>query len=421
MRVCIYEDDTFENLYPLVLIRPMCELRCGMLKLYEKVRRAYPDAELSFFMRDYLAEAWSARLPGKVNDSASIAGSDTLFVNGRALWTGGDVALEGDDEIGVSGGSIVYARARAATIAATGAADAAAAVAALAENLPPRECSVKLISYPWDLIHANPGEITADFRAAGKSGIFGEVHEMAAIMGDKENDVYIGKGASIHPTAVLDATGGPIHIGEDAIVFPHTRVEGPSFIGAKTQLVGGKIREGCSIGPVCRVGGEVEESIFHAYSNKYHDGFIGHAYICEWVNLGALTTNSDLKNDYGTVEVYVKGKLMDSNDTKVGSFIGDHTKTGIGSAFNTGTVVGMMCNLLPSGDLMPKYIPSFAWFFRSRFSKGLGLKAGLETARTAMGRRKVELTDADVAMITAAHELCAGELKEHIKKSKKKA
>jgi UDP-N-acetylglucosamine diphosphorylase / glucose-1-phosphate thymidylyltransferase / UDP-N-acetylgalactosamine diphosphorylase / glucosamine-1-phosphate N-acetyltransferase / galactosamine-1-phosphate N-acetyltransferase len=416
MKVCVYEDAKYENLYPLVLIRPVFELRCGMLKLWEKMKRAFPEAEFTFFVRDYLKDAWSQKLGAKVNDSAGIASSETLFINGRTLWSGIDTPLFGQEEVGVVGETVVYVRAKAATIQKTGGTDANAVVNALASKLPKKELSVKVIEFPWDLIHANPAEITADYKKAGKKGIHGTVHPMAAILGDKENELYIGKGADIHPMAVLDASNGPIFIDEGAIVFPHTRVEGPSFIGKKTQLVGGKIREGCSIGPVCRVGGEVEESIFHSYSNKYHDGFIGHAYICEWVNLGALTTNSDLKNDYSSVEVYVKGQLIDSKDTKVGSFIGDHTKTGIGSAFNTGTVVGMMCNLLPSGDLMPKYIPSFCWYFREKFSKGLGIKAGLTTARIAMGRRKVELTEADEAMIKCAFELTKGELMEYVRK-----
>jgi len=418
MRVCIYEDAACENLYPLVLIRPVYELRCGMLKLWEKVRRAYPEADFLFFMRDYLAEAWSEKLDGPVNDTGGLAGGDTLFVNGRALWSGVDIPLFGPEEAGVSGDSVVYVRAKADTIAKVKTADAPSTVGKLAAELPNKNTKITLIDYPWDIIHANPSEITADFKAAGKTGIHGTVHEMAAVLGKSDSDIYIAEGAQIHPTAVLDAAGGPIFIDRGAVVFPHTRVEGPSFIGAKTQLVGGKIREGCSLGPVCRVGGEVEESIFHAYSNKYHDGFIGHAYVGEWVNLGALTTNSDLKNDYTTVEVYVNGHLMDTNDTKVGCFIGDHTKTGIGTAFNTGTVVGMMCNLLPAGELMPKYIPSFAWFFRNKFSKGLGLKAGLTTARTAMGRRNVELTEADEAMIRHAYDICKNDLMAHVKKSR---
>ncbi|MCD6404923.1 MAG: hypothetical protein J7M19_03780 [Planctomycetes bacterium] len=420
MRICLYEDAGWDNLYPLVLVRPVYELRCGMLTLREKVKRAYPEAEFLYFMRDYMADAWSQKLGAKVNDAEAIAKGDTFFINGRALWSGFKMSLFGPEEVGVSGDTLVYVRAKADTIAKTGATDAASAVESLAAALPKKETKITLIDYPWDLIHRNPGEITADFKAAGKVAVHGKVHEMAAIIGNKDRDIYIGEGAEIHPTAVLDASEGPIYIGEDAIVYPHTRVEGPSFIGDKSRLVGGKIREGCSIGPVCRIGGEVEESIFHAYSNKYHDGFIGHAYICEWVNLGALTTNSDLKNDYSTVDVYVKGHLMDTKDTKVGSFIGDHTKTGIGTAFNTGTIVGMMCNLLTSGDLMPKFIPSFSWYFRNKFSKGKGLKAGLATAKIAMGRRNVELTEADEAMIREAYALCKDDLLAQVKKSRGK-
>ena len=110
---------------------------------------------------------------------------------------------------------------------------------------------------------------------------------------------------------VIDAEHGPVYIDEDVEVHPFTRIEGPCYVGKKSILLGAKCREGNSIGPICRVGGEVEESIIQGYSNKYHDGFLGHAYVGEWVNLGALTTNSDLKNDYSTVSVILDGREAD--------------------------------------------------------------------------------------------------------------
>ena len=110
---------------------------------------------------------------------------------------------------------------------------------------------------------------------------------------------------------------------------------------------GGKIRAGTTLGPDCRIGGEVEASIVQGHSNKYHDGFLGHAYVGEWVNLGAGTQNSDLRNDYGEVTVTVNGRLVRTGQTKVGCFLGDHTKTGLGTLLNTGTSVGVFCNLLP--------------------------------------------------------------------------
>jgi UDP-N-acetylglucosamine diphosphorylase/glucosamine-1-phosphate N-acetyltransferase len=218
---------------------------------------------------------------------------------------------------------------------------------------------------------------------------------------------------------VLDSTGGPITVEDGVTIFPHSRIEGPCHVGQDTQIVGGKIREGCSIGPVCRVGGEVEEAIIHGYSNKYHDGFLGHAYVGEWVNLGALTTNSDLKNDYSTVEVKLNGQPIDTNDTKVGSFIGDHTKTSIGTLFNTGSIVGMMTNILGGSEILPKTIPSFCLFANGKAFKGFGLRKLLQTAETAMGRRKVAFTEADRSMLTHAYELTKDERQEAVKKSRR--
>ena len=161
-------------------------------------------------------------------------------------------------------------------------------------------------------------ELVKDFAAAGRSGMEGSVEEPLAIRGSRQ-DVYVAPGARVHPMVVIDAEHGPVYIDEGAEIHPFTRIEGPCYIGKKSILLGAKCREGNSIGPMCRVGGEVEESIIHGYSNKYHDGFLGHAYVGEWVNLGALTTNSDLKNDYTTVSVSLDGKdSIDTGSTKVG-------------------------------------------------------------------------------------------------------
>jgi len=183
-------------------------------------------------------------------------------------------------------------------------------------------------------------------------------------------------------------------------------------------MPGAKIREGNSIGPVCRIGGEVEESIFHSYSNKYHDGFIGHSYIGEFVNLGALTTNSDLKNDYSNVSVYLNGKLTETGQLKVGSFIGDHTKTSIGTLFNTGTVVGIMCNIT-ANNILPKYFPSFVWFVNGKFMKGYGIDYSLQTAKISMERRNRILLKEEEDAIRKVYELTESERKSYIEKSRK--
>ncbi|KPK62098.1 MAG: hypothetical protein AMK73_06740, partial [Planctomycetes bacterium SM23_32] len=274
--------------------------------------------------------------------------------------------------------------------------------------------------YPWDLIGRNAAKIEQDFRAAYGPHPAESLDERVAIWGD-EADLYIGQGVEVQPWTFIDCREGPVIIEDGAVVGTRSAIQGPAVIGAETHLLAARVREGTSIGPLCRVGGEVEESILHAHVNKYHAGFLGHSYVGEWVNLGALTTNSDLKNDYGSVTVALGGRPMDTGSAKVGSFIGDHTKTSIGTLLNTGTVVGIMCNLVGGDGLLSKHIPSFCWWLNGRASKGLGLAQSLETARAAMARRGVELTNAMTELIKYTEELTRAEKMERIKRDRRRA
>ena len=420
MRICVFEDEKFDCFFPLTLTRATFELRCGYISLLERIRRNFPGTEVCVFLRDYLVPTFRKRVSvNAINDLNYLEKDDTLFLNGRWLMRYGEISLEGDEVVGIKGDEVVYIRAKRQTIGGNRADTLPQLLENLRSSLPKEEMDTALLSYPWELINYNPDAMRWDFESFGRSGIYGKFAEYAVVYGDKDK-VFVAETAEVQPFVVLDTTEGPVYVDEGAKIYPHTRVEGPAYIGRDTMIVGAKVREGTSIGPVCRVGGEVEESIFHGYSNKYHDGFVGHAYIGEWVNLGALTTNSDLKNDYTQVQVYIRGKLVDSNEMKVGMFVGDHTKTGLGSLFTTGSVVGMMCNILPAaGELLPKFIPSFTWFFRNKFSRGMGLKHGIETARAAMARRKVELTEEDVELFRFLYEMTKEERDKLIRKSRK--
>ena len=233
---------------------------------------------------------------------------------------------------------------------------------------------------------------------AGRSGIEGAVEQPAAFRGSRD-DLYVAPGATVHPMVVLDATAGPIYIDQDAEIHPFTRVEGPCYVGKQSILLGAKCRQGNTIGPMCRVGGEVEQSILHGYTNKYHDGFLGHAYVGRWVNLGAGTTNSDLRNDYGRVRVVLDGHTaIDTGSSKVGTLIGNHTKTCIGTLLNTGACVGAMAQLVTPGVLLPKFIPSFAWVLKGSVSEGPGRRRLYETARAGNGPPRHSWTAADEAL-----------------------
>jgi len=164
-------------------------------------------------------------------------------------------------------------------------------IASAGEKLPNITCKLPVWNYTWDLVLANGELITSEFAGAGLSGFEGSLEDPVAVRGSRK-DVYVAPGVKVHPMVTIDAEHGPVYIDEGAEILPFTRIEGPCYIGKDSILLGANCREGNSIGPCCRIGGEVEESIIHGYSNKYHDGFLGHSYVGEWVNLGALTTNS---------------------------------------------------------------------------------------------------------------------------------
>jgi UDP-N-acetylglucosamine diphosphorylase/glucosamine-1-phosphate N-acetyltransferase len=204
--------------------------------------------------------------------------------------------------------------------------------------------------------------------------------------------------AHIDPLVVADTTSGPVIIDREAVVTAFTRLEGPCYVGPGTHLHSAKVRAGTTLGPGCRIGGEVECSIVQGHSNKYHDGFLGHAYLGEWVNIGAGTNNSDLRNDYGEVVMIVQGRKVPTGLNKVGCFLGDHTKTGLATQLNTGTVAGAFCNILPGPGYAPRHLPSFTSWFKGELIENGSLTQILDTARTVMRRRQKAMS-ADHALL----------------------
>jgi UDP-N-acetylglucosamine diphosphorylase/glucosamine-1-phosphate N-acetyltransferase len=406
--------------YPVALSRPLWELRCGITMLGEKLQARVGTKDIAYFLPDYLAEVYRERTDHPVNDASVLRGEDLLVLDARVKADGLDIPAGNRSEVGLDEqGEVLYARIAKNDLTKLQGGDIEAFLASAKAGLPTVGCTLPTWNYTWDLILANPPQLTADFAAAGRQGIEGIVEEPSAIRGSKK-DVYVAPGVTVHPMVVIDAEHGPVYIDEGAEIHPFTRIEGPCYIGKRSILLGAKCREGNSIGPWCRIGGEVEESIIQGFSNKYHDGFLGHAYVGEWVNLGALTTNSDLKNDYSTVSVMLDGKhSIDTGSTKVGSLIGDHTKTSIGVLFNTGSVVGAMAILMATGKPLPKFIPSFAWFVEGVVTKGFGKRILYETARTAMGRRRQQWTAAQQAMWETIFEMTAPAREEAVKRGRR--
>ena len=413
-------DEVRGNFYPLALSRPLWELRCGFNSLEEKLIGKVGAGNVAYFVPDYMAAAYRAKVDCPVNDTSVLEGDDLFIVDPRIKADSFNVAGDGPSEVGLDEqGGVLYARVAKADLTELATEDIGKFMAAAKAKLPNVNSGLPTWQYIWDLVLANAEQITTDFATAGRNGVEGVVEQPSAIRGNKK-DVYIAQGAKVHPMVVIDAEHGPIYIDEGVEVHPFSRIEGPCYIGKDSVLLGAKCREGNSIGPACRVGGEVEESIIHGHSNKYHDGFLGHAYVGEWVNLGALTTNSDLKNDYSSVEVMLDGRRpINTGSTKVGSLIGDHVKTSIGTLLNTGSYVGAMALIMATGKPLPKFIPSFAWFLEGIVTKGFGKSKLYETAKVAMSRRGCQWTEVEQDMWNAVFEMTAPMRNKAIKKGRR--
>lgn len=414
MRICIFEDEYYPRLLPLSYIRPVFDLRCGQLTLREKIARVYPDDIFILMARDYLRNAVKERHPGSYVNEIPADTDRLLLINGRILYSGEvarsfvdpmkDVAyVRGEVVIGgwLSGENLDSFRKRIG--------GGVVSNDDFAQMDKVELSGVELINYPWELVQRNGEQLVLDFRlaAVGKPGMHGKVYDGAHLL--NADNIHIGKASKIKPGAVLDAENGPVYIARNVEVMPNAVIRGPAFVGEGSVIrAGAKIYENTSIGENCRVGGEVDGSIIHGYSNKQHDGFLGHSYIGEWVNIGAGSSNSDLKNDYGSVRVYNSGMMMDTGMQHAGLTMGDHSKCGINFSFNTGTVVGVFCNLFGTA-IPPRYVPSFSWGERPEAFTIYRLEKAIDVARTVMRRRNVELSPAEENLIKRVFDLTAGE------------
>jgi UDP-N-acetylglucosamine diphosphorylase/glucosamine-1-phosphate N-acetyltransferase len=393
MRVAFFEDSGAANFHPLTLARPVFELVCGRYSLRERIVRHCGATEWGVFVRDHLAETYREAYPEAcVNDYVWLSRGSTLAINGRWLPTADAIR----SDLPQNGAAVVNGRVafltlepRDATVAMNGGWDSA--LLPLAQKCRAVAARGVFLEYLWDLVGRNAALLAEDFRLAGSAARRFEPGPQVATIGPPEM-LHVDPSARIEPFVVLDASSGPIAIGPGVVLKPFTHITGPCQIDRGSQLFGACVRGATTIGPDCRVGGEVEASILHSHVNKYHAGFLGHSYVCPWVNLGALTTNSDLKNDYSQIRVPVMGESVETELTKIGCFIADHAKTSIGSLLNTGASIGAMSMILPDGQLSPKHVPSFCKASHGELAEGIDLERALHTARIAMGRRNCELT-----------------------------
>lgn len=446
--LCIFEDDRFPNFFPLALDRPVFDLIAGTQTLMERIISDVNPDRLMLLCRAYLADVFAESLQTRNLSVTPVVNAEpegeTLFVNGRLLAYGDELAVM---LAGLGAGEMLEKNG--VPVAARLAGEAAAAFTAhlmsalsdeyvkrvmkalkeLAagrekvdgETLPGgygeelaawamgcgvnlRQVDTRLLSYIWQLIGENSPCLVDDFT---KSPLRGAAPESALFRGVElisEEDIVIGSEVEVRSGTVLDASGGPVVIAAGAMIEPNAIIYGPCFIGERTIVRGGaKIGPGTSIGGFCRVGGEVGETIIAPWSNKQHEGFLGHSYIGSWVNLGAGSCNSDLKNNYGLIRAWCAGSMRETGRRFLGFVCGTHTKIAINTRINTGTVIGYNANVYTDG-FPPKFIPSFTWSIEPEFSV-YSLDKAIETAGTMMDRRDIALTKAGRDLMRAIFRL----------------
>ncbi len=401
MSLIVFEDAGYRNLLPLVYSRATFNLRIGFDNLLAKIETAVHRTADAVFLRPLLAAVLAERQPRRVNQPSTC--DDQLWINGRVMLR---AAPDLTPMTAVWRGDVLVAarvnRALGSQLTPEVLLDPAAVrqtLGALASTTMPDEAWT-LIDWPWQLVQENACEITRQ-AAAKQCDVRGCVYPGAHLVSG--HSIHVGSGSRIKPGAVLDAEEGPIYIGENVTVSPGAVIVGPCYIGDKCVInPGATVRPGCSIGEACKIGGEIEGTIFHGYSNKQHDGFIGHSYVGEWVNLGADTVGSDLKNTYGPVRVPINGAAVESGQTFVGAFIGDHTKTAIGTRLPTGAVIGYGCNLL-SSRMPPQFVPSFTWLTDAGAARNDPARA-LDVALKVVARRGRKYSAAEQKLFLAISE-----------------
>jgi UDP-N-acetylglucosamine diphosphorylase/glucosamine-1-phosphate N-acetyltransferase len=248
----------------------------------------------------------------------------------------------------------------------------------------------------WDLIRLLQVQLTADIPIATR-GMSGSLPRHATILGDQP--VFVAQDAVVEPYVVLDATAGPIMVGEGSHVRAFTRISGPCYVGRHVTVLGGDVT-GSSIGDWSKVRGELSTSVLVGHSNKGHDGFVGHSYLGRWVNVGAGTITSNLKNTYGPVSMWTPDGVRDTGMQFLGTMFGDHVKTGIGLRLTTGTVIGAGSNVY--GAMPPKVVAPFSWGDGWPYQLHHADKF-IEGATRMMARRSVTLSERGRRHLAAAH------------------
>ncbi len=366
MKVVLHDNNKWLKFAPLTLTRPVGNLRMGILTNDERWRFLLPHVEVGFATEEYLSGKFPSNdgvvMNGSVILNREMADAITLLEDNAELHNGTDwIARRGDGARKVNFSGEVIA-----------------------------------VTERWHLYQLNGEVLKSDFQLMTEGRTSEPLSHTNTVIGDP-NMVFLEEGAQVEG-AILNTTNGPIYVGRNAEIMEGSIVRGPLAMNESSALkLGTKIYGPTTLGPHCKVGGEVNNCIFQSFSNKGHDGFLGNSLIGEWCNLGADTNTSNLKNNYGKVKTYsFESKQLEQTDVQfMGLVMGDHSKCGINTMFNTATVVGVSSNLF-GAEFPPKYVPSFQWGLNG---ESYQFDRALESAENMMERRGAQLSLYDIDIL----------------------
>lgn len=371
-----------QNLLPFTFTRPVAEIRIGILTIREKWEK-HLSLKGSFVTENYLSEKF-----------ALTTSTDNLWINGAVCPTSEltqailNLKLE---ETLVQNNLIIAIR------------TAEKQLPELTKSKKEFSGSLTLIDQVWKIYQHNGAQIRADFElltAGRKSASINDEHTRVY----NPSQIFLEEGTKVR-AAVLNAENGPIYLGKNSFVQEGALIRGPFALCEESHVnMGAKVRGDTTVGPYSKIGGEVSNSVIFGYSNKGHDGFLGNSVLGEWCNIGADTNTSNLKNNYENIKLwsYAKGGFKDTGLMFCGLMFGDHSKCGINTMFNSGTVVGVSTSIF--GDGYPRnFIPSFAWGGAAGFTT-YQLNKALDTAAKAMERRNIALSEVDKAILKKVFE-----------------
>lgn len=381
----LFDDFSRGDLLPFTYIRPVSEIRFGILTITEKWEKHF-NLSASFITQDYLASKYplnnnpsSHFINGKVCPNADLVEKINNLTKNSGLKIGNELIAYYGEHLDIK--------------------------KALLQS---KEISsdILVIRFPWDIFSKNDRAIREDFELLIKGRNSQKLSDTNVLIGPKEN-LFIEEGAIIE-ASILNTKTGPIYIGKDAEIMEGSVVRGPLALCEHGVLkLSTKIYGATTIGPYSKVGGEINNSVIFGYSNKAHDGFLGNSVLAEWCNLGADTNNSNLKNNYAEVKIfnYPQQKMIGTGLQFCGLMLGDHSKSGINTMFNTGTVVGVGANVF-GGGFPATHLPSFIWGGAEK-TETYQLHKMFETTEIVFSRRGMPFTQVDKDILTKVYELTA--------------